>query len=362
VHPTRGDDNNPGTSTLEPFRTVKHALESPTVQAAVNLGGGTDVIVRIIADGTENVGRDITSRTLTAGSVTVLPNSGVNFTLKLNNYLLTLNKGYRLQGFRIKSGDPRGPSGAGANAAAITLNAEGTPLKDMVIDCADSTGSITTSGATAVGDGDKCVHVTSSVSGTVTLENVDISIPSNQNFVTGILHEGRGTLKVTNSSVVAVRSGTRQGTAKGVVGIYGNTTSGSVEVFGSIVSLSRIQATGGNVFAVLLSGPGPSGSIDSGRVERSQIQVREGNSASEIAIGVCVKASSSSSVPVTVQDNTFTNTDAPPSASNSIAIYRQAGNVVPTPMPTGNTFIGFSTSPPSQERRYVEPDPNLSCP
>ena len=154
---------------------------------------------------------------------------------------------------------------------------------------------------------------------------------------------------------MAVRSGTGQGTAKGVVGIYGNTTSGSVEVFGSIVSLSRIQATGGNVFAVLLSGPGPSGSIDSGRVERSQIQVREGNSASEIAIGVCVKASSSSSVPVTVQDNTFTNTDAPPSASNSIAIYRQAGNVVPTPMPTGNTFNGFSSS-----NQYVES--GFSCP
>ncbi|MFS8887699.1 hypothetical protein NW823_04960, partial [Synechococcus sp. R55.1] len=337
---------NPGTKTLEPFRTVKHALESPTVQAAVNLGGGTNVIVRIIASGTEDVGGNITSRALTAGSVTVLPNSGVSFTLNLNGSLLTLNEGYRLQGFRIKSGDPGGSS---AKAAAITLAAAGTPLKDMVIDCVDSTGSITTSGATAVGDGDKCVHVTSSVSGTVTLENVDISIPSNQNFVTGILHEGRGTLKVTNgSSVVAAGSGT----AQGVVGIYGNTASGSVEVDGSTVSLSAITATGsnGNVFAVVLSGP-----IASGRVEGSSIQVREGASG-RIAIGVCVNASGASGT-VTVQGNTFTNA---PRGNTSIAIYKQAGNLVPTPIIDNNTFDGFSTSPPAREKRYVTS--GFSCP
>jgi hypothetical protein len=347
VHPLIGDDNLPGTSLLEPFRTVKQALQSTSVQTAANLGGGTNVIVRIIYDGEEDVGGNITSQTLTAGSVTVLPDSGVNFTLKLNGNLLTLKKGYRLQGFRIKSGDP----GTSSNPeAAITLNAEGTPLKDMVIDCT----RMTTSGASAVGQGDKCVHVTSSVSGTVTLENVDISIPSNQNFVTGILHEGSGTLKVTNgSSVVAVGSAT--GTAQGVVGIYGKTTAGSVEVVGSTVSLSAIEAAGsvtgsnGNVFSVLLSGP-----IASGRVEGSSIQVREGDSTSgRIAIGVCVNASGT----VTVQGNRFTN--VPSTGSTSIAIYRQAGTVVPTPMPTGNTFDGFST-PPDPEKRYVES--GFSCP
>ena len=338
MHPLIGDDNLPGTSLLEPFRTVKQALQSTSVQTAANLGGGTNVIVRIIYDGEEDVGGNITSQTLTAGSVTVLPDSGVNFTLKLNGNLLTLKKGYRLQGFRIKSGDP----GTSSNPeAAITLNAEGTPLKDMVIDCT----RMTTSGASAVGQGDKCVHVTSSVSGTVTLENVRITIPSNQNFVTGILHEGSGTLKVTNgSSVVAEGSGN----AKGVVGIYGKRAFGSVEVVGSTVSLSEITAQGDNVFAVLLS------PIDSGRVERSRIQVKEGSSASEIAIGVCVNASGT----VNVQDNTFTNTPSSGGTSNtSIAIYKQAGNVVPTPMPTGNTFIGFSESP---EKRYVTF--GFSCP
>lgn len=209
----------------------------------------------------------------------------------------------------------------------------------MVIDC---TG-ITTSGANGVGGGDKCVHVTSDVTpglGTVTLENVDITIPSDQNFVTGILHEGRVTLKVTNgSSVVAAGSGNKQG----VVGIYGKTTVGSVEVVGSTVSLSAIRASAGRVFSVLLS------PIASGRVEGSSIQVREGSSTSAIAIGVCVNASRT----VTVQGNRFTN-DPSGNPSHSIAIYRQAGTVVPTP-PTGNTFIGFSPS-----NQYVES--GFSCP
>jgi hypothetical protein len=248
----------------------------------------------------------------------------------LSNKRLILKRGNKLQGFRITSGDPVDTGTAAA--AAIELRAGGTPLKDMVIDC---TG-ITASGASAVGQGDKCVHVTTSGLGTVvTLENVRIAIPSNQNFVTGILHGGSSTLQVTNgSSVVAVESGN----AEGVVGIYGKTPFGfgSVEVVGSTVSLSAIEATGGNVFAVLLS------PIYSGRVEGSSIQVRNGSSG--IAIGVCVNASST----VTVRGNTFTNA---PSDSTSIAIYKQAGNLAPTPITDNNTFDGFSTSP--QDNRYV---------
>jgi len=353
VDPVRGSDTYPGTAT-QPFQTVRYALTTDVVSSAANTigsgtDGGTDVTVTIVRAETEVVSsniNNISTPTLDRGSVTVVGPSGFNF--NLNNRPLILNKGYRLQGFKIKSGDPGGSSGSNAKAAAITLNAEGTPLKDMVIDC---TG-ITTSGASAVGQGDKCVHVTSS--GTVTLENVRIAIPSNQSYVTGILYGGSGTLstlsgtlRVTNgSSVVAVRSGS--GNPKGVVGIYGNTAFGSVEVVGSTVSLSEITAQGGNVFAVLLS------PIDSGRVERSSIQVREGSSASEIAIGVCVNASGT----VNVQGNTFTNTNVPPppSASTSIAIYKQAGTVVQT----GNTFIGFSTSSP--DNRYAENRPGLSCP
>jgi hypothetical protein len=330
-----------GTSRDQAFRTVVKAIQSPIVQAAAGLGGGTDVIVRIISDGSERAPTDtntnnIASNNLATGSITIVPEAGVNFELNLDGKPLILERGNKLQGFSITSGNPSGA------AAAIEIRAGGTPLKDMVINCR----GITTSNATRAGDGDKCVYVTSGL-GTVTLENVRIAIPSDKNFVTGILHEGIGTLKVTNgSSVVAVGSGN----AKGVVGIYGRTPFGSVEVVGSIVSLSAIQATGGNVFAVLLSPIAPA--IAPGRVEGSSIQVK--NSPSATAIGVCVNASGT----VTVQGNTFTN--APQGNTNtSIAIYRQAGNVVPTPMPTGNTFNGFSTSP---DNRYAENRPGLSCP
>jgi hypothetical protein len=322
-----------GTSRDQAFRTVATAIQSPLVRAAAILGG-TDVIVRIIRSGVELVSNDIQSADVPIGSITIVPDAGVNFGLNLSGKRLILERGNKLQGFSITSGNPSG----NVNAAAIELRAGGTPLKDMVIDC---TG-ITAIGNVPVGGGDKCVHVPQSVSGTVTLENVDISIPSNQNFVTGILHEGRGTLKVTNgSSVVALGSGT----AKGVVGIYGNTTSGSVEVVGSIVSLSAITAASNSkVFSVLLSGP-----IASGRVEGSSIQVK--NSTSGIAIGVCVNADASGTVNVHVQGNRFTN--APQGDTNtSIAIYKQAGNLAPTPIIDNNTFDGFSTSQQS-DNRYV---------
>jgi len=336
--PVRGSDTNPGTAT-QPFLTVKHALTTDIVRAAANTigsgtDGGTDVTVTIVRAETQDVSNNISTPTLDRGSVTVVGPSGFNF--NLNNRLLTLNKGYRLQGFRIRSGDPGGNRTA---AAAITLNAEGTPLKDMVIDC---TGITAPSGVNTVGEGDKCVHVTSS--GTVTLENVRIAIPSNQNFVTGILHGGSGvssgTLKVTNDSFVVAVASSGSVNSHGVVGIYGKVPFGSVEVVGSTVSLSAIQATGGNVFAVLLS------PIASGRVERSGIQVREGNSG--IAIGVCVNATDT----VTVQRNRFTNVTNDPQVITSIAIYKQAGDLVPTPITDNNTFSGFSISQ-QLDNRYV---------
>ncbi len=331
IHPTLGNDTNLGTSPLQPFKTVKQALTSTAVQTAASLGGGTNVIVTILDDGPETLAANVTSLALTSGSVTVVPDSGVNFILNLNNKTLTLNKGYKLQGFQIISGDPATNTTA---AAAITLSAGGAPLKDMTINC---TG-ITTSGGGVVGAGDKCVHVPNTVSDTVILDNVDISIPSNEDFVTGILHKGTGTLKVINgSSVVAAGSGN----AKGVVGIYGNTTFGSVEVSGSTASLSAITATGGNVFSILLSGPIASGKVEGG----SSIQVREGNSSSEIAIGVCVNATGT----VTVQGNTFTNTGA---ATNSIGICKAAG----TATNISNTFTSFAAG-----KDFVAA-PNCNCP
>jgi hypothetical protein len=326
---------------------VRHALESPTVQAAVNLGGGTDVIVRIIASGTEEVGGDITSRTLTAGSVTVLPDSGVNFTLNLNNKLLTLNKGYRLQGFKIESRDP-----GGSNAkAAITLAAAGTPLKDMLIDCR----GLGSAGTAGVGSGDRCIEVTASSTtpATVTLDNVDVLIKGDKNFTAGIRHVGTNTiLKVINGSSVVATESAPSGN-QGVVGILENSTGGSVEIEGpnTEVNLSAISPpTGGtpkpNVAILLKGNSGPAR-----KVINSEIKVKE---ATPGQIGVCV----GSSINVTVQGNTFTNSS---SGNKSIAICKQFGNVNPTPLPPVNTFNGFSTPPPATaEKRFVTS--SCSCP
>jgi hypothetical protein len=340
VHPTAGNDTlYLGISPLQPFKTVRKVLESTSVQTAASLGGGTNVIVRIIDDGTENVSStSINSQTLTAGSVTVLPDSGVNFTLKLNTQLLTLNKGYRLQGFKIESGDP---GGSGTKAAAITLNAAGTPLKDMLIDC---TG-LGSAGTAGVGSGDRCIEVTA-FSATVTLDNVDVLITGDQNFTAGILHRGTNTiLKVINGSSV-VATGPAPGN-EGVVGILENSTGGSVEIEGpntevnlSAISPPTVGTPKPNV-AILLKG----NSSSLRKVINSQIRVKEANPGQ---IGVCV----GSSIDVTVQDNIFTNSS---SGNNSIAICKEFGNVNPTPLPPVNMFRDFATS-----RRFVTS--SCSCP
>ncbi|MFS8887427.1 hypothetical protein NW823_03560, partial [Synechococcus sp. R55.1] len=255
----------------------------------------------------------------------------------------TLNKGYRLKGFQITSGDP-GPG----TKAAITLAAAGTPLKDMLIDCR----GLGTAG-TGVGSGDRCIEVTASSAtpATVTLDNVDVLIKGNQNFTAGIRHVGTNTiLKVINGSSV-VATGPASGN-QGVVGILEDSTLGSVEIEGpnTEVNLSAISpATGVSNVAILLKGSlGPAR-----KVINSEIKVKEPDPGQTGQIGVCV----GSSINVTVQGNTFTNSSL---GNESIAICKQVGSVSPTPPPlfTVNTFNDFSTSP---EKRFVT-SPSCSCP
>lgn len=326
---------NPGTDT-QPFQTVEYALTTPIVSFAANTtgsgtDGGTDVTVTIVGAGTQGVSSNISTPNLTKGSVTVVGPSGFN--LNLSNKLLTLNKGYRLKGFQITSGDPGGTS----TKAAITLAAAGTPLKDMLIDCR----GLGTAGTAGVGSGDRCIEVTASSAtpATVTLDNVDVLIKGDQNFTAGIRHVGTNTiLKVINgSSVVATGPASAN---KGVVGILEDSTVGSVEIEGpnTEVNLSAISpATGASNVAILLKGSsGPAR-----KVINSEIKVKEGTPGQ---IGVCV----GSSINVTVQGNTFTNSSL---GNNSIAICKQFGNVNPIPLPPANTFNDFFTPPPPRPRR-----------
>jgi hypothetical protein len=350
VDPVRGSDTNPGTAT-QPFQTVRYALTTDVVSSAANTigsgtDGGTDVTVTIVRAETEVVPgtiNNINTPTLDRGSVTVVGLSGFNF--NLNNRPLTLNKGYRLRGFQITSGDPS--SSSSSAKAAITLAAAGTPLKDMFIDC---TG-LGTAGNAGVGSGDRCIEVTAS-SATVTLDNVDVLIKGDQNFTAGIRHVGTNTiLRVINgSSVVATGQAPGSPGNQGVVGILESSNLGSVEIEGpnTEVNLSAIQpfASGARNVAILLKGnSGPER-----KVINSKIKVGEATTGQ---IGVCVGRS----IDVTVQGNIFTNS---PSGNNSIAICQQTGRVTPDPLSlsSGNTFNYFSTSSP--DNRFVTS--SCSCP
>ncbi len=152
---------------------MKYALTTDVVRAAANTigsgtNGGTDVTVTVMVTGTatESVAGDagdISTPTLDRGSVTVVGPSGFN--LNLSGKLLTLNKGYRLKGFKITSGDP----GGSAAKAAIKLDGVGTSLNNMEIDCRGLNDPGT---SFAVGGlGDRCIEVTAeTLGGTITLE------------------------------------------------------------------------------------------------------------------------------------------------------------------------------------------------
>jgi hypothetical protein len=222
VDPANGSDTNLGTA-IEPFKTVEYALATSIVSSAANTtgsgtDGGTDVTVTIVGAGTQNVSGPISTPNLTRGSVTVVGPS--NFNLNLNGNLLTLNKGYRLKGFRITSGDPTG------TGAAITLAGVGTSLNNMEIDC---TG-LGTAGTPFTDLGDRCIEVTAE-GGTITLKGLKVQIKGDQDYTAAIVHAGNNTtLEVVDSTIESTSSG-----GQGVVGVLGSDSAGPVIVQSSTV-------------------------------------------------------------------------------------------------------------------------------
>jgi len=176
--------------------------------------------------------------------VTVVGPSGFN--LELNNKPLILNKGYRLKGFQITSGNP----GGGSSSAAITLDGVGTSLENMKIDCE----GLGTAGSNFTNLGDRCIEVTAlTLDGTILLQGLEVQIKGDKNYTAGIVHNGRGTtLRVVGSTI---RSTGNDG--KGVVGVLGGALAGPVIVQSSTVDLTSITSgtsLGGQVnIAVLLN-------------------------------------------------------------------------------------------------------------
>jgi hypothetical protein len=260
--------------------------------------------------------------------VTVVGPSGFN--LKLNGNLLTLDKGYRLKGFKITSGDPGGPM---TRTAAIKLAGVGTSLENMKIDCKDL--------GTAGGDftnnlGDRCIEVTAPTGGTILLQGLEVEIRGNQdqNYTAGIVHNGSDTtLRVVGSTI---RSTGRGG--KGVVGVLGlggapGALVGPVIVQSSTVDLESIDSgtdTEPNIAILLNVG-------DSAVLGPSSKIKLNGDATNHPKGAIGIKASHSSGT-VTVEGTIFsTRADA---GQIGIGINRAGGGSLN--ISTNNTFPSCS--------------------
>jgi hypothetical protein len=301
---------------------VEYALTTPIVSSAANTtgsgtGGGTDVTVTIVRAATQGVSSNISTPNLTKGSVTVVGPSGFN--LNLSGKLLTLNKGYRLKGFKITSGDP----GGSAAGAAIDLAGVGTSLENMKIDCE----GLDTVGTSFTSLGDRCIEVTAlTLGGTILLQGLEVKIKGDKNYTAAIVHAGNNTtLEVVGSTIQSTGSG-----GQGVVGVLGGAGAlvGPVIVQSSTVDLKSITSgtnTGPSI-AVLLN-------VGGSKVLGPNSEIKlNGNTTNQLgAIGI--KASHSSGT-VSVEGTEFKT------GANQVGIgIKKAG--------TGSLDLGTNTFPTS---------------
>jgi hypothetical protein len=340
VDPVSGSDTNPGTAT-QPFQTVKYALTTDIVRAAANTigsgtNGGTDVTVTVMVTGTatESVANNISTPTLARGSVTVVGPSGFN--LQLNGKLLTLNKGYRLKGFQITSGDPGEPTNP---KAAINLAGVGTSLENMKIDCK----GLGNDGTSFTSLGDRCIEVTAlTLGGTILLQGLEVEIKGDKKYTAAIVHAGNNTtLEVVGSTIRSTDSG-----GKGVVGVLGGASAGPVTVQSSTVNLESIRSGTNDEpnIAVLLN-------VGSSKVLGPNSEIKLNGDATNHPKGAIGIKASHSSGSVSVDGTTFST------GTNGVGIgINKAGggslNLVNNTFPSsGNLlwckFYDSSSSPPS---------------
>ncbi|MFS8886487.1 hypothetical protein [Synechococcus sp. H70.2] len=283
VDPVNGDDGNSGTA-AQPFKTLENVLHdtrdaADLVEAAAETlgsgtGGGTDVTVTILSPITEDATGIIASPNLDRGSVTVIGPAGFNF--NLGDFKLTLNKGYKLQGFKITSNNPTGTA-----STAITLADKGTSLKNMTINCK------------GLGEQEKCVGVTAADTNIV-LEGLTLSIQGNENKTVAIFHDGSNTtLQIIGSTIESIAS---NGT--NVVGIKGNSANTKLVVTATTVDFSSIVSgtNGDPTVAIQLSAAGSS-------VQSSIIKINGTPGQNQGAIGVKTTHTTNK---VTIVGNRFT--------------------------------------------------------
>jgi len=248
IHPTNGNDASPGTA-AQPWKTVEKALDvnQPTgLKVATVANAGNDVVVTILAAGTEGVSNNISTPALSVGSVTVLQAPfPKTFTLNLaaNNKKLTLNKGYKLQDINITFNNPPG-------GTAVTIKDPTAGLASVDVTCG---GTATTTCVEVMGAGshilkDVRVDVTDAGSSIGILNNnanINLTIVGGRVQSTGnsaganiILIKSEGVLTVTGLTVDMTNGGHTQNST----GIFLNAP-GSL-VTGSTIKMNKGTGTG----------------------------------------------------------------------------------------------------------------------
>jgi len=307
IHPTNGNDAFPGTA-AKPWKFVKSVLDitqPPGLKVATVATAGNDVVVTILAGGTENgISNNIATPNLPAGSVTVLQAPfPKTFELNMGGNKLTLNKGYKLQDINITS------TFSSTTNGAVEITDPTAGLASVDVTC-NATASLI------------CVKVGGA--GSHTLKDVRVDVKANNNTGTiGIKNDANATLSIVGGRVQP---------ADNIKPITLIDAQGVLIVTGLTVDMTNASHTQ-NSTGIVLNAPGS-------LVTGSTIKMNRGASSGS-AIGINVQGSASKS---TVEGNTFIGFNV--GGGNLIGVNGNA-NLFSDAL-LKNTFNGFFTPQPVQ--------------
>jgi hypothetical protein len=309
IDPTNGNDAFPGTA-AKPWKFVKSVLDitqPPGLKVATVATAGNDVVVTILAGGTETgISNNIATPNLPAGSVTVLQAPfPKTFTLDMTNKQLTLNKGYKLQDINITS------TFSSTTNGAVEITDPTAGLASVDVTC-DATASLI------------CVKVEGA--GSHTLKDVRVDVKANNNAGTfiGIKNDANATLSIVGGRVQPADNN------KPITLIDAQ---GVLTVTGLTVDMTNGAHTQNSTGIVLNA----AGSFITG----STIKLNRASAMNGNAIGIDVQHTTGKS---TVEGNTFIGFNVAGTSGNLIGV--RGNNSLSSNALLKNTFNGFFTPQP----------------
>jgi hypothetical protein len=312
IDPTNGNDAFPGTA-AKPWKFVKSVLDitkPPGLKVATVATAGNDVVVTILAGGTETgISNNIATPNLPAGSVTVLQAPfPKTFTLDMTNKQLTLNKGYKLQDINITS------TFSSTTNGAVEITDPTAGLASVDVTC-DATASLI------------CVNVEGA--GSHTLKDVRVDVKANNNTGTfiGIKNDANATLSIVGGRVQP---------ADNIKPITLIDAQGVLTVTGLTVDMTNGAHTQNSIGIVLNA----AGSFITG----STIKLNRASAMNGNAIGIDVQHTTGKS---TVEGNTFIGFNVAGTSGNLIGV--RGNNSLSSNALLKNTFNGFFTPQPVQQ-------------